>query len=82
MYPDVCGIKSTKGWHSRNLSSFGLRPTPAQTLQRYCDMEEEVDPELSAWRKANRARMYRVDAFYNRSMIPGTKYEYVYLALT
>lgn len=82
MYPDVSGIKSTKGWHSRNLSSFDLRPTPAQTLQRYRDMEEEVNPELSAWRKANRARMDRVDAFYNRSMIPDTKYEYVYLALT
>ncbi|KAJ6043286.1 hypothetical protein N7460_004641 [Penicillium canescens] len=72
MYPDVSGIKSTKGRHSRNFSNFDRRPTPAQILQRYRDMEEEVDPELSAWRKANQVRMDHADA-YNKTMIPGTK---------
>jgi hypothetical protein len=40
-------------------------------------MEEEVGPELSAWRKANQARMDHADAFYNETMIPRTKYECV-----
>jgi hypothetical protein len=79
MYPDVSGIKSTKGWHSRNLSNVDRRPTPGQIFQRYRDMEEEVDPELSAWRKANQPQMDRADAFYNKTMIPGTKYECVSL---
>ncbi|KAJ5747055.1 uncharacterized protein N7511_008751 [Penicillium nucicola] len=75
MYSKVHGMKSTQTRYNRNLPNLKSHATLEETLQRYRDMEEEVDPEMSAWRKAHRARMYDSDSLY-RTVIQAPSYLY------